>query len=144
MTQHTNTSTDTLTTHEHIVNGDDHVIVHTSPGGTQITGYRGGEWIEEAWPTPPVEDDVPVADGLSDITTREVPLRDGHVTVEHFYGHDGGRAEVTIWLGGALRSSLILTAAEGEALGMALARPYGFTVGDYWDLCDRLGTGGQR
>lgn len=89
-------------------------------------------------------DQVPEADSLSDITTREIELDGGHVTVEHFYGADGGRVEMTVHLGGVLRSSLILTADEGEALGMALARPYGLTVGDYWDLCDRLGTAGAR
>lgn len=38
-----------LTTHEHVkfANGD-HVIVHTSPGRVQVTGYVGGEWIEYA------------------------------------------------------------------------------------------------
>jgi adenosine/AMP kinase len=36
-----------LTTHEHVrfPNGD-HVIVHTTPGGVQVTGMLDGEWIE--------------------------------------------------------------------------------------------------
>lgn len=38
-----------LTTHEHVrfPNGD-HVIVHTSPGGVQVTGMLGGEYVEYA------------------------------------------------------------------------------------------------
>lgn len=90
----------------------------------------------DAWCGNPEE--TPVADSLSDITTRVIELDGGTVTVEHFYGADGGRVEMTVHLGGVLRSSLILTADEGEALGMALARPYGLTVSDLWELQDRL------
>jgi hypothetical protein len=36
-------------THEHVKFDDgDHVIVHSTPGGVQITGYLDGEWIEYA------------------------------------------------------------------------------------------------
>lgn len=91
--------------------------------------------------TAPALNEVPEADSLSDITTRDIELDGGHVTVEHFYGADGGRVEMTVHLGGVLRSSLILTADEGEALGIALARPHGPTVGDYFDMHDRINCG---
>lgn len=113
-----------------------------APVNTRRTSLARSERIAaqlgaDAWMSDP--DETPVADTLSDITTREVTLDGGTVTVEHFYGADGGRVEMTVHLGGVLRSSLILTAEEGEALGMALARPYGPTVGDYFDMHDRLG-----
>lgn len=38
-----------LTTHEHVKFPDgSHVIVHSSPGRVQVTGYVAGEWIEYA------------------------------------------------------------------------------------------------
>lgn len=39
------------TTHEHVKFPDgSHVIVHSSPGRVQVTGYVAGEWIEYAGP----------------------------------------------------------------------------------------------
>ena len=90
-------------------------------------------------PTP-----APVADGLRDITTRTVVLDGGKITVEHF-PLESGRVEMTVRIGGVLRGSLILSEPEGEALGMALARPYGWTMDDVFKIHDRLGcSGGAR
>lgn len=51
MRHHTDSTLESapLTTHEHVrfPNGD-HVIVHTSPGGVQVTGMLGGEYVEYA------------------------------------------------------------------------------------------------
>ena len=45
MTHHT----ESLTTHEHVRFSDgDHVIVHSSPSGVQVTGMVGGDYIEYA------------------------------------------------------------------------------------------------
>lgn len=47
--QHSTLEGASLTTHEHVrfPNGD-HVIVHTLPGGVQVTGMVGGEYVEYA------------------------------------------------------------------------------------------------
>src|SRR5699024_9086681 len=39
-----------LTSHESVKFPDgDHVIVHRSPYGVQVTGFLHGDWIEESW-----------------------------------------------------------------------------------------------
>lgn len=78
--------------------------------------------------------DVPFADSSDDITTRTIPLDGGTAIVEHTMDH----VEVTIRLGQRIAAALVLSPTEADALGMALARPGGFTVGDYWDMCDQL------
>ena len=69
-----------------------------------------------------------------DVTTRTIPLDGGTAIVEHV----DGRAEVTIRLGGRIVCGLALSEREADEIGMALARPGGFTVGDYWDMRDVL------
>ncbi|MGP5671422.1 hypothetical protein [Brachybacterium alimentarium] len=77
---------------------------------------------------------IPWADSSDDITTRTIPLDGGTAIVEHTMDH----VEVTIRLGQRIAAALVLSPTEADALGMALARPGGFTVGDYWDMCDQL------
>lgn len=79
---------------------------------------------------------LPVADSIEDITTRTVPIDGGAAVVEHI----DGRAEITVRLGDRIVCGLALSEREADQLGMALARPGGFTVGDYWDMQDQLGT----
>lgn|SRR5699024_1056384 len=69
-----------------------------------------------------------------DVATRTIPLDGGTAVVEHV----DGRAEVTIRLGGRIVCGLALSEREADEIGMALARPGGFTVGDYWDMRDVL------
>lgn len=163
-----------LTSHESVKFPDgDHVIVHRSPYGVQVTGFLHGDWIEESWdhhaaqeqarllaidaPDSPWQlppdrarligtaidgasagepetDEVPVADSAEDVITRTIPLDGGTAIVEHV----DNRAEVTIRMGDRIICGLSLSTGEAQQVGQALARPGGFTVGDYWDMHDQL------
>lgn len=91
-------------------------------------------------------DEVPEADSPEDIdegiTTRPVNLDgDGVAYIEHIEG----RVEMTVKMRGRLQVALILSPDEAEEVGLALARPHGPTVGDVFDMHDRLGCcGGKR
>lgn len=90
----------------------------------------------DAWCGDP--DETPVADSPTDVTTRAVNLDgDGVAYIEHIEG----RVEMVVKMRGRLQVALILSPGEAGEIGRALSP---LTVGDYWDLCDRLGTGGQR
>ncbi|MDN5688000.1 MAG: hypothetical protein L0G94_15180, partial [Brachybacterium sp.] len=78
--------------------------------------------------------DVPVADSPEDVTERTVTLSQGIAHIERI----ADRVEVTVKLRGRLAAALILSEQEAEQIGMALARPGGWTVGDYWDIQDQL------
>lgn len=91
-------------------------------------------------------DTTPWADSAEDIdegiTTRPVNLDgDGVAYIEHIEG----RVEMTVKMRGRLQVALILSPDEAEEVGLALARPHGPTVGDVFDMHDRLGCcGGKR
>lgn len=70
------------------------------------------------------------------VTTHTVRLDGGTAIVEHVEG----RAELTIRLGDRIVCALVLSEREADEIGMTLARPGGFTVSDYWHMCDQLGT----
>lgn len=101
----------------------------------------GTDLLGDVLVTPAELDRTPVADGPDDdpmpVQTITVPLDGGTAVVEHV----DGRAEVTIRLGERLAAALILSPAEADALGMALARPGGFTVSDYFTIQDLMGRG---
>lgn len=158
-----------LTTHEHVKFPDgSHVIAHSTPGGVQVTGMIGGEYIEYAgcardareqarlltigapdalWAVPDEHaarigaamDGAATAADLTDededVHTRTVPLDGGTAIVEHVEG----RAELTIRLGDRIACALVLSEREADEIGMTLARPGGFTLGDYLDIRDQLG-----
>lgn len=77
-------------------------------------------------------EEVPFADTPEDITTRTIPLDDGTAVIEHV----GERVEMTVKLGDRLACALILSPAEAEQIGLALARPHGPTVADLHRLAD--------
>lgn len=70
-----------------------------------------------------------------DVTTRTIPLDGGTAIVEHL----DERVEVTIRLGSRIVAALALSTSEADALGMAVARPEGLTLTDYWAMTDTLG-----
>lgn len=79
-------------------------------------------------------DAIPEADSPDDVDERTVELSDGIAYVDH----TEGRVEVTLRLRGRLAGSLILSPAEADALGMALARPHGPTTGDLFAVADAM------
>lgn len=81
-----------------------------------------------------IDSTTPWADSTEDVTTRTIPLEGGTAIVEHV----DNRAEVTIRLGDRIICAVALSTSEAEQLGMALARPGGWTVGDYWDIHEQL------
>lgn len=88
----------------------------------------------DAWCGDPEE--TPVADSPADVTTRAVNLDgDGVAYVEHIEG----RVELTVKMRGRLQVALILSPAEADEVGQALSRPHGPTVGDAFDMHERLG-----
>ena len=157
-----------LTTHEHVKFPDgSHVIVHSTPGGVQVTGMIGGEYIEYAgcardareqarlltigapdalWAVPDEHaarigaamDGAATAADLTDededVHTRTVPLDGGTAIVEHV----GDRVEVTVRIGHRLTAALVLSHDEASALGAAIARPDGPTIGDLFTVADAM------
>lgn len=83
---------------------------------------------------PNIDSTTPWADTAEDVTTRTIPLEGGTAIVEHV----DNRAEVTIRLGDRIICAVALSTSEAQQIGMALARPGGWTVGDYWDIHDQL------
>ena len=87
-------------------------------------------------------DSTPVAGSPGDhaVATRAVNLDgDGVAYVEHI----DGRVELTVKMRGRIQAALILSPGEAGQIGMALARPDGFTLDDYLTMRDQL-TGGAR
>ncbi len=79
---------------------------------------------------------TPRADTSGDVTTRAVNLDgDGVAYIEHIEG----RVELTVKMRGRLQVALILSPDEADEVGQALSRPYGPTVGDAFDMHERLG-----
>ena len=79
-------------------------------------------------------DEVPVADSPEDVTTRTIPLDGGTAIVEHV----GDRVEVTVRIGYRLTTALVLSRDEASALGAAIARPDGPTIGDLFTVADAM------
>lgn len=81
------------TTHEHVKFPDgSHVIVHSSPGRVQVTGYVAGEWIEYAGPARDAQEqarllDTEAPDALwtlpAAMAGRIATAMDGAVTAAH-------------------------------------------------------------
>lgn len=88
--------------------------------------------------TPPIDENdwagVPIADSPEDVTTRTIPLDGGTAEVVHV----DGRTELTVQLGQRIACALVLSPVEAEQIGNALARPGGWTVGDYLAIRDQL------
>lgn len=81
------------------------------------------------------QDTTPWADSDADTTVRTIDMDGGTAHVEHF---PDGHAELVVRIGTRVAAALVLSGTEADNIGMALARPGGFTVGDYWDIHDQL------
>ena len=77
---------------------------------------------------------APIADSPENITTRTIPLDGGTAIVEHA----GDRVEVTVRIGHRLTAALVLSHDEASALGAAIARPDGPTIGDLFTVADAM------
>lgn len=68
------------------------------------------------------------------MNTQTIPLDGGTATVENI----DGRTELTVQIGQRIACALVLSPAEAERIGMALARPDGVTVTDMFHVADAL------
>lgn len=77
------------------------------------------------------------ADSPADVTTRAVNLDgDGVAYIDHVEG----RVELTVKMRGRLHVSLILSPTEAGQIGMALARPDGPVLDDFFSVADAMRT----
>ena len=82
-------------------------------------------------------DSTPVADSPEDhaVATRAVNLDgDGVAYVEHI----DGRVELTVKMRGRIQTALILSPGEAGQIGMALARPCGPVLDDFFAVADAM------
>lgn len=85
--------------------------------------------------TPANPDAAPEADSPQDVNTRAVNLDgDGVAYIDHVEG----RVELTVKMRGRLHTSLILSPDEAGQLGMALARPDGPVLDDFFAVADAM------
>src|SRR5690625_4741317 len=157
-----------LTTHEHVKFPDgSHVIVHSTPGGVQVTGMIGGEYIEYAgcardareqarlltigapdalWAVPDehaarIGAAMDGAATAADLTDEDEDVHTRTVPLDGgtaIVEHVGDRVEVTIRLGARIVAALALSRAEASALGMAVARPGGAVLDDLFAVADAM------
>lgn len=120
-----------LTTHEHVhfPNGD-HVIVHTSPGGVQVTGMLGGEYVEYAGTARDAQEqarllEADAPDALWTLPTgqarRIAAAMSGAVEIATAdVDHTDGMVELTVRLGGRAAFGITLTSDEAQRIGAVL------------------------
>lgn len=97
--QHSTLEGAPLTTHEHLrfPNGD-HVIVHTSPGGVQVTGMLGGEYVEYAGTARDAQEQARLLEGDAPDALWSLPEGQAHRIAAAMSGAAGiATGEVVPW-----------------------------------------------